>query len=99
MGSTGRVQFAAIRLIVEKERLINSFISKSKFKVNVIFNLKNKYQIETELSENLESEDDSYKFINECKKSSFIIKKIENLETSRSPKPPFTTSTLQQESS
>lgn len=97
--STGRVQFAAIRLIVEKERLINSFISKSKFKVNVIFNLKNKYQIETELSENLESEDDSYKFINECKESSFVVKKIENFEIFRSPKPPFTTSTLQQESS
>ncbi|MCS7054466.1 MAG: type I DNA topoisomerase [Ignavibacterium sp.] len=97
--SAGRVQSVAVRLIVEREREIDSFVPESRYKVTAIFLTNNgKTQIlKAELPEFLKDESEVKEFLNKCKSADFIVDSVEKKPFKRSPAPPFTTSTLQQE--
>ena len=98
--SAGRVQSVAVRLIVEREREINKFKATAAFKVTAIFSTgKQKELFRAELSERFEAEAEAQKFLEACKSAIYSITSLETRPTKRSPAPPFTTSTLQQEAS
>jgi DNA topoisomerase I len=100
--SAGRVQSVAVRLIVERERDIKHHNSVSSFKVIALFEFVSegkKYELKAELPENLKNEEQAAKFLEQCKNLKFTIEDIVTKPSKRSPSPPFTTSTLQQEAS
>ena len=97
--SAGRVQSVSVRLIVEKEREINSFIPKEYFKVRGFFETQNNKIISAFLDKNLNSESTAREFLNKNKFSNFTIHSVDKKPVSKSPTAPFTTSTLQQEAS
>ena len=101
--SAGRVQSVAVRLIVEREREIDDFKSISRYKVAGLFDCvdcegKN-VKIKAELSRFLNTEEEADKFLNICKDADFLVASLEKKPVIKSPSPPFTTSTLQQEAS
>ena len=95
--SAGRVQSVAVRLIVERERDIEKFEAKSSFKVSAIFDLGKGKQLIAELAEKLPTEKEALAFLESCKGAMFTIGNLEKKPAKKSPAPPFTTSTLQQE--
>jgi DNA topoisomerase I len=95
--SAGRVQSVAVRLVVEREREIVEFKAKSSFKVNAIFTLDKGKTLVAELSERFETEAEAQKFLESCKGAKFAIADLQTRPSKRTPAPPFTTSTLQQE--
>lgn len=97
--SAGRVQSVAVRLIVERERSINEFQSKSAFKVKALFILDGKKNLIAELPKKFESEEEALKFLEACKGAVYTVLDLEKKPSKRSPSAPFTTSTLQQEAS
>lgn len=97
--SAGRVQSVAVRLVVEREREIVDFKTKSSFKINATFNLGNGKQLAAELSQRFDTEEQAVEFLESCKGAEFNIKDLQTKPSKRSPAPPFTTSTLQQEAS
>lgn len=96
--SAGRVQSVAVRLIVEREREIQQFQSKTFFKVSGVF-LADGHLFKAELEKKFDTEKEAQEFLEECKSAQFEIESVETKPTKRSPSPPFTTSTLQQEAS
>lgn len=96
--SAGRVQSVAVKLIVEREKEIETFKSKSKFKITADF-FKNKNKFSANLSKTIEKEDDVKSFFNNCIGATYKIKNIKKSPAIRKPSPPFITSTLQQEAS
>ncbi|MFA6261634.1 MAG: type I DNA topoisomerase [Bacteroidia bacterium] len=96
--SAGRVQSVAVRLIVEREREINSFEYSTSFKVIARFNVEGK-TMEAELGKRIQTEEEAYAFLEKCSGADFTIRNLEIKPTEKSPAPPFTTSTLQQEAS
>ena len=96
--SAGRVQSVAVRLIVDREREINAFNYHSAFRVLALFNVGGK-QMEAELGKRFETEKEAQAFLERCNQASFTIKNLEVKPSEKSPAPPFTTSTLQQEAS
>lgn len=97
--SAGRVQSVAVRLIVEREREVESFQSKSSYKVMADFNLGNGKILSAELQKNFNTDAEAHAFLDKCKNAEFSIKNMETKPGKKSPAPPFTTSTLQQEAS
>ncbi len=97
--SAGRVQSVAVRLIVDRERDINDFKTKASYKVNGIFDLGKGKTLVAELSERFDSEKEAMEFLESCKGAKFSIKDLQTRPLKRTPAPPFTTSTLQQEAS
>jgi len=101
--SAGRVQSVAVRLIVEREREIDSFTPESKFRIVGIFNFTDddgkNYKFKAELNEKFDTEEEAYKFLEIAKDSSYKIDSVEKKPAKKTPAPPFTTSTLQQEAS
>jgi DNA topoisomerase-1 len=100
--SAGRVQSVAVRLIVERENEIKSFSTSSFYKVSANFIInkgKEKYYLKAELSVKFKTKDEALSFLEKCKKAEFSITDIETKPAKKSPAPPFTTSTLQQEAS
>ena len=97
--SAGRVQSVAVRLVVEREREIAEFDSKSSFRITAEFKLDNGSILKAELPKRFETEEEAYSFLDTCKKADFSIQKLEMKPVKKSPAPPFTTSTLQQEAS
>jgi len=95
--SAGRVQSVAVRLVVEREREIEKFDSKSSFKVSAIFDLGNGKKLIAELGEKFNSEREAQEFLNSCIGATFTIADLVKKPAKKSPSPPFTTSTLQQE--
>lgn len=95
--SAGRVQSVAVRLVVEREREITEFKVKSSYKVNAIFDLGKGKQLVAELPERFENEKQAEEFLESCKGAKFQIADLQTRPSKRSPAPPFTTSTLQQE--
>lgn len=96
--SAGRVQSVAVRLIVEREREIQNFQSKTFFKVTGIF-ITNGQTFKAELDKKFDTEKEASEFLEKCKNAEFTIESIETKPTKRTPSAPFTTSTLQQEAS
>jgi DNA topoisomerase-1 len=99
--SAGRVQSVAVRLIVEREREIISFKSESSFKVNAVFGIgsatKDNGIIRAEASKRFPGEQEAYKFLEVCNTAEYKVAGVTVKPGTRSPAPPFTTSTLQQE--
>lgn len=101
--SAGRVQSVAVRLIVEREREIINFTSSSAFKVTASFLVPEKdgkiAELKAELNRRFDNREDAYAFLEKCKNADFQISEVVKKPGRRSPAPPFTTSTLQQEAS
>src|SRR5574344_42314 len=96
--SAGRVQSVAVRLIVERENEVNAFQSQSFFRLTATFLSKDK-QVISELNRRFDTEAEANEFMQKLIGASFTIEKVETKPARRSPVPPFTTSTLQQEAS
>jgi DNA topoisomerase I len=100
--SAGRVQSVAVRLIVEREREIISFETESAFRVTAVFTIDSakdeNASLRAEASKRFADEKEALKFLELCNDSKYIIGNISIKPGTRSPAPPFTTSTLQQES-
>lgn len=94
--SAGRVQSVTVRLIVEREREIEQFESQSYFKVKAQFSKDGK-TFTANLAKRLENKEEVSDFLKRCATSDFQVKAVEKKPGKRTPAPPFTTSTLQQE--
>ena len=100
--SAGRVQSVAVRLIVEREKEIDAFNSTSSYKIVGKFLLKKDekfYEVNAELPKKFAKKEEALVFLNKCKGANFSVGDIETKPSKKSPPPPFTTSTLQQEAS
>ena len=104
--SAGRVQSVAVRLIVEREREIENFQSEMAYRVVANFVLPQSQEGESatvllraELNKAFKTEAEAKAFLESCKNTEFIVESVVKRPTKRTPAPPFTTSTLQQEAS
>ncbi|MFN8367913.1 MAG: type I DNA topoisomerase [Candidatus Kapaibacterium sp.] len=97
--SAGRVQSVAVRLIVEREKEIRAFESSSTFRITAEFDAGNGKVLTAELPKKFETEQDARAFLERCINANFTIGNLETKPAKKSPSPPFTTSTLQQEAS
>ena len=99
--SAGRVQSVAVRLIVEREREIQQFKSEAYYSVSAIFAITNPDGSATEvkalLASRFKTEDEVMAFLEKCKEASYTVDSVTQKPVKRTPAPPFTTSTLQQE--
>ena len=96
--SAGRVQSVALKLIVDREREIAAFDAKTFFRVEGIFHVEgSKKPVRATLDRKLETEAEARSFLERCRGEQFSVTSVEKREARRSPAPPFTTSTLQQE--
>lgn len=94
--SAGRVQSVTVRLIVERERDIMGFTPQSSYRVVANFNVEGK-NLKAELNHRFKTQAEAEGFLNACVQGNFSIKSLETKPAKKSPAPPFTTSTLQQE--
>ena len=97
--SAGRVQSVAVRLVVEREREIDKFNSVSSFKIVANFFLEGGKILKAELPKKFTKEEEAQAFLETCNGADFSIGNLEKKPAKKSPAPPFTTSTLQQEAS
>ena len=96
--SAGRVQSVAVRLIVEREREIAAFKEQTAYRVSAVFTLGNSgKEVRAELDRRFKTKAEAEAFLLSCSGASFKVAEVETHPTHRSPAPPFTTSTLQQE--
>ena len=96
--SAGRVQSVALKLIVDREREIAAFEAKPFFRVEGLFFTEgSKKPIRATLDRKFETEAQARAFLERCRGEQFAVASVEKKEARRSPAPPFTTSTLQQE--
>ena len=99
--SAGRVQSVAVRLIVEREREIQNFTSEPYYSVSGVFAVANPdgsaSEVKALLSKRFKTEAEVMEFLEKCKAATFTVDAITKKPTKRTPAPPFTTSTLQQE--
>jgi len=96
--SAGRVQSVAVRLVVERERDIIQHNAISSFKITAHFKSEGR-AFRAELPKKFNSEEEAKAFLNSCVNADYSIQNLETKPAKRSPAPPFTTSTLQQEAS
>ena len=97
--SAGRVQSVSVRLIVEKEREIKNFTSKSSYKLIGVFENEAGVKLKAELNEKYFSVQEVKEFLEKNYNSVFNVSSVDQKPAKKSPTPPFTTSTLQQEAS
>ncbi len=101
--SAGRVQSVAVRLIVEREREITGFNSVSAYKIVANFLVQNEagkqVSLKAEFSKRIKTYEEAKSILEKSIGASFEILNVEKKPAKRSPSPPFTTSTLQQEAS
>ena len=99
--SAGRVQSVAVRLIVEREREIEDFKSESSFRVSGLFTVKdaqgNPVEVSADLDTRFKTQEEAQAYLESCKRRNFTITDIQTRPVKKTPAPPFTTSTLQQE--
>jgi len=99
--SAGRVQSVAVRLIVEREREINQFVAEASYRVNALFtsvdSKGNPIELKAELPQRFATKAEAQAFLETCKTAQFSVDNIVTKPAKKSPAPPFTTSTLQQE--
>ena len=95
--SAGRVQSVAVRLIVEREREIEDFHCEENYRVTALFQSADGSEVKAELSRRFPSSEEAKAFLESIKDSSFTVQDIATKPLRRTPAPPFTTSTLQQE--
>jgi len=99
--SAGRVQSVAVRLIVEREREINQFVPEASYRVNALFSSIDStgkaVELKAELPQRFATKAEALAFLETCKNAEFSVDNIITKPAKKSPAPPFTTSTLQQE--
>ncbi len=99
--SAGRVQSVAVRLIVDREREIQAFKSEPFYRINATFGLTNpdgsQSEVKAELDKRFKTLDEARDFLEKCKTADFTVSAISKKPLKRTPAPPFTTSTLQQD--
>jgi len=97
--SAGRVQSVAVRLVVEREREISHFKTSSAYRVTARFDAGRDAVLEAELPTRFKTQEEAQEFLARCVGATYQIESLEKKPGKRSPAPPFTTSTLQQEAS
>ncbi|MCX6280412.1 MAG: type I DNA topoisomerase [Bacteroidetes bacterium] len=100
--SAGRVQSVAVRLIVEREDEIRNFQTVSTYRVTGEFIVQEGKRLKTvsaELNKRFQSKEEAFNFLKQCINVSYTVEDVETKPARKSPAPPFTTSTLQQEAS
>ena len=100
--SAGRVQSVAVRLIVEREEEIKNFKPESSYKVTAVFEINKDggvTNVEAELQNRFKTKEEAVAFLKKCLPAEYTIESVEKRPAKKSPAPPFTTSTLQQEAS
>lgn len=97
--SAGRVQSVAVRLIVEREREIEGFTPQGSYRVDAEFVTSEGNKFKAKLPKNFETEEEAREFLRKNTGASYKISDLSKKPASKSPAPPFTTSTLQQEAS
>lgn len=97
--SAGRVQSVAVRLIVEREREILDFTSKSAYRITALFATGSGANVKAELPTRFATAAEALAFVKSCVDASFTVQAVEKKPGKRTPAAPFTTSTLQQEAS
>jgi DNA topoisomerase-1 len=99
--SAGRVQSVAVRLLVDREREIITFLSESSFRVSGLFltgtTVSGNAVLKAEATKKFDGENEAREFLNLCSGAKYNISNVSVKPGTRSPSPPFTTSTLQQE--
>ena len=95
--SAGRVQSVAVRLIVEREREIEDFCPEENYRVTAVFRNADGSEVKAELSRRFPTIEEAQAFLESCKGCNFTVQDITTKPVKRTPAPPFTTSTLQQE--
>ncbi len=99
--SAGRVQSVAVRLIVEREREVQKFSSEPYYRITAVFALMSAdgsaSEVKAELDRRFKTHDEVEAFLEKCKNAKFSVETVNQKPLKRTPAPPFTTSTLQQE--
>ncbi len=95
--SAGRVQSVAVRLIVDRENEIRSHKSKSSYKVTANFSNHHNHDFDAVLDKEFQKEKEVENFLNQINAANFKVADIVTKAAKKTPAPPFTTSTLQQE--
>ena len=95
--SAGRVQSVAVRLIVEREREVQSFVSEAAYRVSALLCLSDGGQLKAELNRRFATRAEAEAFLVSVRDATLTIEDIQTRPVRRTPAPPFTTSTLQQE--
>ncbi len=95
--SAGRVQSVAVRLIVEREREVHAFQTEASYKVSAVFANAGGVEVKADLGKRFRTKEEAQAFLNSCTGAEFTVEDIATRPTHKSPAPPFTTSTLQQE--
>ena len=99
--SAGRVQSVVVRLVVEREREIEKFVSSSSYRLTAEFVGKSAagedVLFKTELNHRFATKEEALAFLQQCQNQAFTISSVTHKPGHRSPAPPFTTSSLQQE--
>ena len=99
--SAGRVQSVAVRLIVDREREIRAFKSEAAYRVTAVFlvpdNKGQLVELKAEIARRIKDKAEARELLEKCRTATFTISDISTRPVKKSPAPPFTTSTLQQE--
>ncbi|TCK67269.1 DNA topoisomerase I [Winogradskyella wandonensis] len=97
--SAGRVQSVSVRLIVEREREIEKFKTDATYRVDAEFKTANGSTFKAKLPKNFDTEEEAVQFLKNNIGASYDVADLQKKPAKKSPAPPFTTSTLQQEAS
>ncbi len=95
--SAGRVQSVAVRLIVEREREVQAFRGSDTYRVTAELLNKEGQMVKAELDKKFDTEAEAEAFLEQCRQATLTIEDVQTRPATRTPAPPFTTSTLQQE--
>ena len=95
--SAGRVQSVAVRLVAEREKEIKAFVSEPYYRVVAQFVTNQNAELTADLNKHLPDSETANKFLEDCRLAQYKVSDVTVKPMKRSPAPPFTTSTLQQE--
>ena len=97
--SAGRVQSVAVKLVAEREREIQNFVSEQYYRITAHFTPAGGEQnaFDAELNRRIDTHDAAVDFLTDCKDATYTVAGVQVKPVKKSPAPPFTTSTLQQE--
>ena len=95
--SAGRVQSVAVRLVAEREKEIKAFKSEPYYRIAAQFADAQGSEFTAELNKHMKDHDEAQAFLEVCKNARYTVSSVAVKPVKRSPAPPFTTSTLQQE--
>ena len=97
--SAGRVQSVSVRLIVERERDIKNFTPKATFRVDAVFKTEKGQAFKAKLPKVFDTNENALIFLEKNTNATYKVSSLDKKPAKKSPAPPFTTSTLQQEAS